>query len=457
MVVAALVVALASALGGYLSSRGGSTTRAIATPNRLLKPVVDARAFDQHGNLAFVSRGSLWVLGGSPVRLHSIATEHLTPSNPSFSPDGRWLAFVASREKAEGFGYEVISSELWLARVSGADAHVVGGAGSVTTLGWDPRADLFAVLVGKAMTVPFGLPTGLDLVSPTGSIRTVVSGTHIWGAVWSPDGSALAVSVAGPSRGPNPYTGRLSSYPLHGGSPTPWVADDANIIVPTGWWPTWGIAYTTVGNGAVPGGSGSADGSPLYAVAHPGSTPLLLGQTLESEGAGAPSVSSNGWLAFVSDEPNQDVGRVVTQGKEVVVCSPTTRVCRAVVHSPDTVTEDPAWSPSGSTLDYVQAPVVESFGFLQSALANWYNAHHLLSFDPSTGSVQANSVTPGATVPQWSTNGRTLLYVSNNGLWLKDSPASSPVEVAQPLFTPGQWPSYYGQVAFSSQFSWSSR
>jgi len=460
MVVAALVLALASALGGYLSSRAGNTPRTAATVNRSLKPVVDATAFDHHGNLAFVSRGTLWVLGGSPVHLHSIPTRHLTPSNPTFSPDGRWLAFVASKEKAEGFGfYEVISSQLWLARSNGTEAHPVQGLAFDAEFGWNPRQDLLAVSVGKAETVPFFNPTGIDLVSPTGSIRTLVRGTHIWGADWSPDGSELAVSTEVPSSGFNGTRAVLATYPLSGAQPTRWFDTDtqeANIIVPAGWWRGWGIGYFTVGGGAVPGGSGSADGSPLYAIATPGSTPFLLGKALESEGAGSPSVSSTGSLAFVSNEPNQNVGRILTQGKEIVVCSPTTRVCRAVAHSPDTVTEDPAWSPSGSMLDYVQAPVIESFGFFQPALANWYNAHQLLSFDPSTGSVRDNTATSGATAPQWSTNGKTLLYVSNDGLWLRDSAATAPVQVAQPLFTPGQWPSYYGQVAFSSQFSWSS-
>jgi len=31
----------------------------------------------------------------------------------------------------------------------------------------------------------------------------------------------------------------------------------------------------------------------------------------------------------------------------------------------------------------------------------------------------------------------------------------APVEIAQPLFG-GAWPAFYGQVAFASQFSWTS-
>jgi hypothetical protein len=50
---------------------------------------------------------------------------------------------------------------------------------------------------------------------------------------------------------------------------------------------------------------------------------------------------------------------------------------------------------------------------------------------------------------------KNLLYASDNGLWLGTTTAMAPVEIAQPLFG-GAWPAFYGQVAFASQFSWTS-
>jgi dipeptidyl aminopeptidase/acylaminoacyl peptidase len=139
-----------------------------------------------------------------------------------------------------------------------------------------------------------------------------------------------------------------------------------------------------------------------------------------------------------------------------MVCSPITTDCTPVSHPTNTVTLDPVWSPHGTSLAYVQGPARQSIGFLQPTVASWYNAHQLYLFDPDTGSVHLNSQAKGVTVPLWSGDGDSLLFVSNNGLWLNPAPDRPPVEIAYPLFTPGLWPTFYGQVSFSAQFSWSS-
>src|SRR5215831_18516558 len=57
------------------------------------KPVVNTSAFAGHGELAFISRGVLWVLDGATGTLHPVAPPTITPLTPQFSADGRWLAF----------------------------------------------------------------------------------------------------------------------------------------------------------------------------------------------------------------------------------------------------------------------------------------------------------------------------------------------------------------------------
>jgi Tol biopolymer transport system component len=148
------------------------------------------------------------------------------------------------------------------------------------------------------------------------------------------------------------------------------------------------------------------------------------------------------------------VGRTVWQGKQVVVCSPVTTDCTVVQHPDGTVTVDPVWSPTGATLAYAQGPVGPDW-YTQQAVATWYDAHELRVFDPTSGSTGQALHNPGATVPLWSTDMKSLLYVSDNGLWLGTTTATAPVEIAQPLFG-GAWPAFYGQVDFSSQFSWTS-
>ncbi len=405
-----------------------------------------------------------WVLDGSTKSLRRILTPGLVPVDPSFSPDGKWLAFVASKEISSDYSGDVVStvlsSTLWFARANGTNAHPVvqippnSNAPNNSTFGWNPHLDLFASSFG---TAKFGRrpAMGVDLVSPTGSIRQVVGNTHVVSAVWSPDGSAIAVSTEAGSEptGP-PIDGTLASYPVNGGSPTTWLSQ-AGFIVTAGWWSVWGIGYTTVGSGAVPGGSATADGSPMYAIRRPGTTPVQLGMTLQTEGTGVPSATSTGWLAFVQDDQNGG-GRVVWQGKQVVVCSPVTAECSAIPHPAGTVTGDPVWTPTGSALAYVQGSALPE-GFLPQTVADWYNAHQLYLYDPTTGASVVAPQTDGVTVPLWSTNGQSLLYVSNDGLWLHPTLTQPPVEIAQPIFA-GDWlaSTFYGQVPFSSQFGWSS-
>jgi Tol biopolymer transport system component len=55
-------------------------------------------AFAGHGRLAFISRNTIWVLDGGRRSLRRTATARgLYPLAPSFSPDGRWLAFVQTK------------------------------------------------------------------------------------------------------------------------------------------------------------------------------------------------------------------------------------------------------------------------------------------------------------------------------------------------------------------------
>ncbi len=449
-----VVVALAAVMVGlFVISPAGRAPKPVATPlpETSTGPVVNKAAFAGEGQLAFVSSGKLWVLDGSKS-LVSVHTGNLVPSNPAFSPDGRWLAFVASAEVSHNYSGDVLStvvtSALWVARSNGTDPrHVQGLIGQA--FGWAPHSDLYAVSMASSTSVPFG--TVVDLVSPDGSVRQLMSGSHVVSAVWSPSGSSLAVSTESGSAPETSLSATLTSYPVNGGPRMVWQTLDQQYIVPTGWWPDWGIGYTTVVSGEVPGGSASADGSPLFTVAQPGASPKMLGVTLENESTGPPTGTAAGWLAFV--ETNGGIGRSIWQGKQVVVCSPTTSSCSPIPHPAGTVTLDPTWSPSGLTLAYVQAPENQNVGFPPQTLVGWYNAHALGIYDPSTGSIKTVSGGQGATVPAWSSNGASFLYVSNNSVRLHSSGASS-VQIASPLYSTS-WPTYYGQVPFSSQFAWS--
>jgi len=83
-------------------------------------------------------------------------------------------------------------------------------------------------------------------------------------------------------------------------------------------------------------------------------------------------------------------------------------------------------------------------------------AHQLWLYSLADRSLHEVAAAGGATVPTWSSDGKSLLYVADDGLWLLTGLTAPPVEVAKPLFPANAWPSYYGQVDWSGQFAWSS-
>lgn len=417
------------------------------------RPVVNMRTLSGLGQLAFVSRNSLWVLNGDTHTLHQVALpKGVVPVSPTFSPDGRWLAFVTGPTPP-------LHGSLWIAHSDGTSAHRVVGLVLGDAFGWSPHSDLYAVAAGPLSSgAPYGQPTTVRLVYPSGSSRTLVSAPAIVGAAWSPTGASLAVSTLNHN-----FVASLDSYAVEGDARTGWHADPESrqyFIVPAGWWTGWGVVYTVIDNGAVPDGEGSFEDAALYSLAGPDATPHFLGETLTNDSDGAPSVNNAGVLTFVSDA-GQDP-RTPWDGKQVEICSPASLSCSAVPAPAGDVTEDPEWSTSGPMLAYVTAPSLNTDEFLAPAVSSWYGSHLLELYNPDTRSASPVVGAPGATVPTWSASGKSLVYVAKNGLWLLPNPTAHPTEVASPLFAQTTNPlsgpsvrSYYGEIDWSQQFGWS--
>ncbi len=411
------------------------------------QPVVNVRAFSGQGQLAFVSRATLWVLDGATHVLHPVALpEGLVPISPTFSPDRRWLAFVTGTMATP-------QVSLWIARADGSRAHRVTGLVLGDAFGWSPRSDLYAVAAGPVSTrFPFGQPTTVRLVSPSGSARTIATAPGVVGAAWSPDGASLAVSTIG-----HDFVPSLHSYSVVNDKSTVWTgAPDVrgDWLVPAGWWDRWGVVYTVIDNGAVPDGEGSFEDAPLYSLGAPDATPHLLGDTLTDDSDGAPSASNSGLLAFVSDA-GQDP-RTPWDGKQVQICAPAPLTCSPAPAPAGDVTEDPVWSPSGSMLAYVAAPSRNGFDeYFPAVVSSWYGSHRLELYDPATRLASEVNGAPGATAPSWSGNGQSVLYVADDGLWFLPTATAPPVEISSPLFTPPNPASYYGVIDWQQQFGWS--
>ncbi len=475
---AATVVVAAAAIAAALlaSSIGppGSPSARSSLAWAAAGPTVDARAFTHEGDLAFISRGTLWVLDGSSGRLRKVTVPlGLVPESPAFSSDGRWLSYLA------GSGSAAVSSwntgQLWLAHANGSDAHEVGWLRDPNVIGWSPRADELAVTDQGTVRTPYGgtveRQTSAWLLTPGGPRRKVTSAYEIDGGVWSPDGAALAIaSDSGYTDGNARWVASLVAYPVAGGKPTLWLAlpstsvlwrsadrqapANQELFLPAGWWPRWGIGFWTANSAGNDPSVRKGAGLTLWHLGAPRHTPELLGDTL-TDGAVSPIVASaTGELAIANDSGAEPIW----QGLQVERCGPGTPRCVPVAQPHGTVSLDPAWSPNGSTLAYLVGSNLGSAGnagFAQRAVARFYDTLQLRLYAATTGVSRTVPAARGAVVPIWARSGHSLMFVADDGLWLWKNLKGAPKEIAGPLLHPNNWNPFFAQIDWTDQFAWS--
>jgi len=473
----------------------GASTRALEVSAGTSTPRANTGAFNGHGELAFISSDNLWALDGAQGTLRELPVPGgFEPSSPMFSYDGRWLAYLATNSTNSSYG-----AELWLAWGDGTAAHRVSdvAVGDIADLvGWSPTGDLLAVVAQSGHQT-----NAVWIVSPDGTSRRIFAlGTaslrsaSIEDVAWSPDGRAIAVSTVdyAPGKG-----AAVRSYPVGGGQPRTWFSIKNTQTLPgicngcggggviadlAGWWPGWGIGFWVFSSGM----THNNDDTPLEVLSAPGATPHIIGGTLSDGETTAVAAAPQGALAIV----NSTGGRELGAGKQVETCDATSRTCIAVPGAstwsgPDAqscdkpcfphpapgrpgsgVSLDPAWSPNGKVLAYVKAPVALTGGWPSLA---WYEAHDLMVWDSQARTSRRLAAVSGASVPSWSRDGKYILFVKDDGLWLVAFAGGTPVEVASPLYSPAEWRSayapnvnlgsvatiaYYGQVPWTSQFAW---
>jgi hypothetical protein len=428
---AAASVALAAAVaavsylvaGGDGGSRRPVTARA-ARPPAARGPVTDAKALAGHGMLAFVSTGSLWVLDGQTGSVREVSRAQ-GAADPVFSPDGRWLAFTSN-------------SRVWVARSDGTAARVVPGSRAGQHLSWSARGDLLA-----------GAGIGIVKVTTGGTVHLVT--TQAGDGTWSPGGAEVAfVTTKGRAE-------LLEELPAGGGKPVVWFRSAFHPAVRSQHVPAVPnlitLAAVLPGNKGLlywidPDSADAADGQALYLLQAPGLHPIRVGGTLTAPGSVA--VSPAGQFAIVNG-----LNRYAWQTKTLELCSPASGACAPVRAPKSDVTLDPAWSPDGNTLAFVEAPASPAAGFPQPVVAGWYATHTLWTLRTPGRVAHQIPGTKGATVPVWSSDGTSLVYEAGDALWLVPALPGRPVKVASPLFPGNSWPTYYGQVDWTRQFAWS--
>ena len=374
---------------------------------------------------------------------------------PVFSTDGKWLAFVVTKTPpADTAGGASGYSPVWLARGDGSDAHPVAGLRNALIVGWSPTGDVLAAIAGPvSKRVPYEALTTVRLVTPGQPTRVLVRSRDVWGAVWSPDGRQLAVVNVDPR-----FDDTLAVYPISGGPPRVWVRlqphDHVNgmtgpLLDLAGWWRGFGIGAWVDGDGQ----TRNLDETPLDVISHPGAKARFLLDTLSVQTTRVLDGGNNA-VAFVADISHGDNGgRVYWDAKQVQICTPPAS-CKPIVTDRSKVTLDPEWSPSGDQVALVEAPDRHAGGWGQDVLTRWYGQHVLRIYNTRTHRLRTIRAAAGATAPLWSPDGKSLVYLADDGVWLLPSLDAKPVQIATPLFTPSNWPSYFGQIAWSAQMSW---
>lgn len=414
----------------------------------------DTRAFRGFGELAFVRggpRGPLYILSGKGVyRVASAA------SQPAWSPDGRWLAFL----QGDGLTPPTVK----ILESNGHDAHsAIPGTVAAAPLGfgfssfaWSPKADVLAL----AKSLPEG---GLWTVPASGGPRRqlAATGTQVGSLAWAPDGRRIAYSVTLPAHNPITRSDALYTVSVTGGPSVRRLVAKGEGIVVAGWWPDGkGLLFWTDPQHSA---SRAADGLTLYSLPLAGGAPHPLTTSLPYPDWIVPSQRS---VLLVSGS-----GRIVWYHKTVSTCAPASGVCHPLPLAPGTVSLEPAWSSSSGLLAYVRARSRGNTwtwdncsacraGAVQStvaarSLAAWLRTRTLWVASLSGGG--ARELLPagaGVYTPMWSRGGHHLLYVRDNALWLINIQRGTPVRLAGPLLPKWTPFGYYGRMGWSQMLAW---
>jgi hypothetical protein len=430
-----------------------TTTPAVAPPARPPPPGplrVDPTAWAGHGDLAFVSAGRLEILTDSGRLLRVIGPPGAgTDSNPAWSADGSWLAFLHT---APAVGFSVPNPTLWVLQAGASVADEVSKQ-EVGMFAWSPTAPVLAFTVTAGLVTA---PEDLFLDRP-GSPPTALSvglGEGVGSIAWSPGGTELAFDdiVSGQSGAGTLRTSRIAVAPALGGAVVTAYQTTGTGLRLAGWWPDGGglLFWEDPDYSA----SIAADGLMLYSLPAGAARPIGLVQTL---------VGASWWMPG----PNDTIavvaggGRSVWEpGRDVDLCSPVTASCRSASIPPHTVGLAPSWSSTGTLLFSVAAAVGPPGDLVgpwdPTTMARW-DATNVLWAWPASGSARpVRSVPTGAVLCVPADRSGAALVVARDDLWLVEPATSSrPTRVAGPLFSTIGPTGYYGEVDWAGTFAWS--
>ena len=407
--------------------------------SRVRLTAVDVRAFHGMGQLAFSWSGGLYLLDGDGDALYALPG-NITSTSPVWSPDGEWLAYITPARNTT-------MNAVWVVRRDGGDAHQIKGlpstgAGGIT---WLPGGHTLEIEVaGSSGTRSLAL---CAVAAGATATSCPIGGEY---GQYSPDGRTLAYTKLIPNKDPLQRREELLTVTVQGGHTQVQVPAKSESIDVVGWWPDGkGLLYRTDPQFSA---SLAADGLPLYSQplgAQPKALPFTLGYPdwMSASTSGRQVVLVSGG------------GRDAWHGKSLEICDLETAACRPLPSKPGTVSLDVNWSPRGNQIAFVQArdwgPVGNTFSAEPPpSSASWVMSRTLwVANTDGTGARRVAAAGTGVYDPQWSADGRHVLFVRDNSLWLIDVLGGPPSRVLGP-FGPGWFSDYYGHQSWSEYWTW---
>jgi len=239
---------------------------------------------------------------------------------------------------------------------------------------------------------------------------------------------------------------------------TPLARSASDALLVDGWWADGVFAWSDPQDSQ----SLAADGAPLVAYSLAGKA-VTLPSTLVHPSFAVPG--DNGVTIVTGGD------RYPWNAKTFESCTAAGGCGPSIDATPAPVNLDPApgpWVEGEPTFAFVHAAPETTTSFSQAVLNAWYKTRQLwLWYGTGANPYQVAGAGTGIAAPTWSADGKLILYVKDNGLWLIDPyggrvettpghPALSggpAVRLVSQLFA-GPWPDYYGYTDWRSQFAW---